>query len=116
MIRIAFSNAAKRVITSRATDMQGKIWCEQCGAECLSRADYEIDHCVPEGIQPANDNRPVLTADDGKLLCLKCHDIKTRRDVSEIARAKRLESKHRVVGHGSTEMARRYRIKQEPNR
>ena len=46
MIRIAFSNAAKRTIERRATDMAGRRWCEQCGAECLSRADFEIDHCV----------------------------------------------------------------------
>ena len=71
---------------------------------------------MAEGIRVANDNRRTLAADDGKLLCLRCHDIKTRRDVAEIARAKRLESKHRVVGQGSTELARRYRIKQEPNR
>ena len=80
MIRIAFSAASQRAIERRATDMTGRRWCEQCGAECPTRADYEIDHVVPEGVQPANDNRPPLTADDGKLLCLKCHDKKTRRD------------------------------------
>jgi hypothetical protein len=116
VIRIAFSAASKRAIERRATDMTGRKWCEQCGAECQTRADYEIDHCVAEGVRPVNDNRPPLTADDGKLLCLKCHDKKTRRDVAEIARAKRLESKHRVVGLGSTQIARQFRIKQEPNR
>ena len=114
MIRIAFSNATKRVIERRATDMAGRKWCEQCGAECLSRADYEIDHCVAEGIRPANDNNRVpLTADDGKLLCLKCHDQKTKRDVFEIAKSKRMGKKHRVVGQGQTEIARRYDVKQE---
>jgi hypothetical protein len=113
MIRIAFSNATKRVIERRATDMTGRKWCEQCGAECLSRADYEIDHVVCEGIQPANDNRAPLTADDGKLLCLKCHDQKTRRDVFEIAKSKRMGKKHRVVGAGPTEIARRFSVKQE---
>jgi hypothetical protein len=116
MIRISFSTASKRTIVLRATDMQGRIWCEQCGVECVTRADYEIDHVVAEGVRPANDNRSPLTADDGKLLCLKCHDKKTRRDVFEIAKAKRLESKHRVVGAGRTELARRYGIKQEPHR
>ena len=100
MIRISFSAASKRAIIRRATDMKGRMWCEQCGAECLTRADYEIDHFVAEGIQPANDNRGPLTAADGKLLCLKCHDKKTRRDVFEIAKAKRLGKKHRVVGQG----------------
>ena len=113
MIRISFSNASKRIIASRATDLKGRTWCEQCGAECLSRADYEIDHCVPEGLQPANDNRSALTAEDGKLLCLKCHDKKTRRDVFEIAKSKRMGKKHRVVGAGPTEIARRYGVRQE---
>jgi hypothetical protein len=116
MIRISFSAASTRAITARATDMKGRIWCEECGVECLSRADYEIDHCVAEGVRP-NENRPPLSAADGKLLCLLCHDKKTRRDVAEIARAKRLESKHRVVGAARpTEIARRYGVRQEPNR
>ena len=114
-MRVAFPKPVVRVIERRATDMSGRTWCEQCGAECATRADYEIDHIVAEGVRPANDNRAALTADDGKLLCLACHDKKTRRDVAEIARAKRLEGKHRVVGKGSTEIARRYRIPQEDN-
>lgn len=117
MIRIAFSRATQRAIAQRATDMRGRIWCEQCGAECLSRADYEIDHCVAEGARVGNDNRPPLTAADGKLLCLACHDKKTRRDVAEIAKTKRLEGKHRPVAvAGPTEIARRFGVKQEPNR
>ena len=115
MTRVLFTKAATIAITLRATDMKGRIWCEECGAECLSRADYEIDHTVAEGIQPANDNRAPLTAEDGKLLCLKCHDKKTKRDVFEIAKSKRMGAKHRVVGAGPTEIARRYGLKQEPD-
>jgi len=111
-VRVPFSNAVRREIISRATDMKGSTFCEQCGAECVTRADYEIDHCVAEGVRPANDNRPQLTAADGKLLCMKCHDKKTRRDVFEIAKAKRLIEKHRVVGRGPTQIARRYRVDQ----
>jgi hypothetical protein len=116
MIRIAFSAASTRAITRRATDMTGRIWCEVCGAECPTRADYELDHVVAEGILPANDNRPPLTAEDGKLLCLSCHDKKTRRDVREISKTKRLEGKHRPIDGGPSEIARRYGIKQEPHR
>lgn len=116
MIRIAFSAASKRAIASRATDMQGRTWCEQCGAECPTRADYEVDHIIPEGVQPLNDNRPTLTADDGKLLCLVCHDKKTRRDRLNIDKLKRLEGKHRPIDGGPTQIARQYRIRQEPHR
>jgi HNH endonuclease len=117
MTRLLFTKAAAMAIVLRSTDMQGRTWCEQCGVECLSRADFELDHCTPEGIQPANDNRKPLTAEDGKLLCLKCHDKKTRRDVFEIAKSKRMGAKHRVVGNGPTEIARRFSVKQqEPER
>jgi hypothetical protein len=116
MIRIAFSAASARAIERRATDMSGRKWCEGCGAECPTRADYEIDHCVAEGARVANDNRPALSADDGKLLCLRCHDAKTRRDVREISKTKRLEGKHRPVEGGPSEIARRYGVNQEPHR
>jgi hypothetical protein len=116
MIRISFSAASKRAIERRATDMTGRKWCEVCGVECPTRADYEIDHVVAEGALAANDNRAPLTADDGKLLCLSCHDKKTRRDVREIAKSKRLEGKHRPIDGGPSEIARRYGLKQEPHR
>ena len=111
MTRLAFSAPVVREIVSRAAGR-----CEQCGAACLSRADYEIDHAVAEAVQPANDNRAPLTADDGKLLCLKCHDKKTRRDVREIAKTKRLEERHRPIDAGQSEIARRYHVRQEPRR
>jgi hypothetical protein len=116
MIRIAFSAASQRAIERRATDMTGRKFCELCGAECPTRADYEIDHCVPEGVQPLNDNRAPLTADDGKLLCLACHDKKTRRDRLNIDKLKRLEGKHRPIDGGPTQIARRYGLQQEPHR
>jgi hypothetical protein len=115
MIRISFSTRHQRAIERRATGMNGSVYCEQCGAECLSRADYELDHCVPEGVQP-NANRPPLSADDGKLLCLSCHDRKTRRDRLNIDKLKRLEGKHRPIEAGPSQIARRYGIKQEPHR
>jgi hypothetical protein len=116
MIRIRFSAASVRSIKTRATDLSGRTYCELCGAECPTRDSYEIDHCVAEGLQDPYDPRLPLSADHGKLLCLKCHDQKTRRDVFEIAKAKRVSAKHRVVGSGPTEIARRYGMRQEPHK
>jgi hypothetical protein len=112
MIRVNFTAATERQIVFRNTDMKGNVHCEQCGALCLSRADYEIDHTVAEA-RLANDNRKPLTADDGRLLCLACHNKKTKRDVFEIAKTKRLEGRRRSITKGQTEIARRYGIKQE---
>ena len=117
MIRIRFSAASMRLIKTRATDLSGRTYCELCGAECPTRADFEFDHILAEGLQDPYDPRLPLSAEHGKLLCLKCHDKKTRRDVAEIARAKRLAGKHRVVGQGETEIARRFSVNQkEPER
>lgn len=113
MIRISFGAASTRAIVARATDMQGRIWCEECGKECPTRADYEIDHSLAEGRRVQGAPRPPLTANDGKLVCLNCHEKKTKRDVFEIAKTKRLEGKSRVLVAGPTEIARRYGIKQE---
>jgi hypothetical protein len=117
MIRISFSAASTRAIVARATDEGGRIWCERCGEECRTRADYEIDHCVAEGARSEDlADRPPLSAEDGKLLCIPCHDKKTRRDVREIAKSKRLEEKHRPIEAGPSEVARRYGVRQEPHR
>jgi hypothetical protein len=117
VIRISFSAASTRAIVARATDLDGLISCEVCGAACPTRADYEVDHVVPEGLRLDYDPRLPLSAEHGKLLCLKCHDKKTRRDVAAIARAKRLAGKHRVIGDGSTEIARRFGVEQkEPDK
>ena len=113
MIRIRFSNATMRTIKARATDVYGRTYCEKCGKEVISRADYEYDHEIPEGIKLSYDPRLPLTAEHGHLLCIACHSRKTRRDVREISRAKRLASKHRVVGSGQSEVARRFGVKQE---
>lgn len=107
-MRVAFSAPVVREIEARAAGR-----CERCGADCPARADYEIDHTVAEGVRPANDNRAPLTADDGQLLCLKCHAKKTRRDRFEIDKTDRMGKRHRIVGAGQTELARRYGVKQE---
>lgn len=94
-----FSKRARAEIGSRGR-------CERCGAACPTRADYQVDHIIPEALRLA-DARP-LTCDDGQLLCLDCHDAKTKRDVAEIARAKRLAAKHRIVAQGESNIARRW--------
>jgi hypothetical protein len=113
--RVEFTAAAIGAIVLRATDAKGRVRCERCGAECRARADYEIDHAVAEGVQPRDDRAP-LTAADGTLLCRRCHARKTRRDVAEIARSKRIRDRHRVVGQGPTEIARRFSVDQEPEK
>jgi len=49
---------------------------------------WHCDHHNPDGLT----GEPTL--ENARCLCLECHAIKTRIDVANIARAKRIEAKH----------------------
>lgn len=87
-----FSVAVQIAIVNRASDSSWRIHCERCGKWCRKRADYQIDHVIPEGMRPLEDKKRALTAADGQLLCLDCHDLKTDKDKGEIALAVRREA------------------------
>jgi hypothetical protein len=91
--RREFTQLDKIAIRGRATDGGGRVHCERCGAWCPKRADYEIDHVVPEGMRPAADLKRNVTPADGQLLCVAvCHPPKTKEDKGDIAEAKRREA------------------------
>lgn len=93
--RREFTVADRIAIVGRASDPAGRIHCEQCGAWCRKKADYQIDHVIPEGMRPAADLRRKLTPADGRLLCVAvCHPRKTEADKGDIGKAKRLEAAH----------------------
>ena len=79
-----FSLKVRIKIVLRAADSRGRINCERCGKWCPKRADYQIDHVIPEGMRPPEDLKRALTPADGQLLCLECHDKKTDKDKGEI--------------------------------
>lgn len=87
-----FSLRCQAAIIVRAT-VAGRVSCERCGLWCKSRAAFEIDHVLAEAMRPRLDRRRPLTPADGQLLCLACHDEKTRGDLGAIARAVRREAK-----------------------
>jgi hypothetical protein len=94
MSRREFTVAHLVAIVTRATDEGGLIHCERCGAWCPKRADYEIDHIIPEGMRPRADLKRKLTPADGQLLCVAvCHPPKTKRDNEDINEAKRREQR-----------------------
>jgi hypothetical protein len=91
--RRKFTLADRIAIVGRATDGSGKVFCERCGIWCRKKADYQIDHIIPEGMRPAADLARKLTPADGQLLCVAvCHPIKTEADKGDIGKAKRLEA------------------------
>jgi len=81
MPRHEFSAATKKAIAERAA---GRCENQLCRAETTKG---HCDHIVPCG--RGGDN----TKENGQYLCTDCHRIKTRKDVFEIARNKRMVKK-----------------------
>jgi hypothetical protein len=93
--RREFTLSDRIAIRGRATDSQGRVHCERCGRWCPKKADYQIDHVVPEGMRPLADLQRKLTPADGQLLCVAvCHPVKTKDDRGDIGEAKRREAAH----------------------
>lgn len=61
------------------------VYCEGCG---LPTRKWQIDHIIPDGLT----GEPTL--ENAKLLCIECHSVKTKKDVAQIAKAKRQQYKH----------------------
>ena len=61
--------------------------CEGCGLP-LTLGKYACDHINPDGLT----GEPTL--ENCRVLCIGCHKEKTKRDVADIAKAKRREAKH----------------------
>ena len=87
--RREFTKAVKVEIIKRAR-VNAVIRCEKCAVDV--RGSWHIDHIDPDAMQI--DKSEPLTAEEGQLLCLPCHDEKTRKDVADIAKAKRREAAH----------------------
>ena len=83
-MRSEFSNKVKRDALNRAN---GKCENPACGAS-LSLNKYHYDHRIPD--QMGGD----ASLDNCQLLCWACHKEKTKADVGDIAKAKRIERRH----------------------
>jgi HNH endonuclease len=113
--RREFSVALQIAIQTRARDSSWRIHCEGCGKWCAKRADYHIDHVIPEGMLA--DKARALVAADGQLLCVDCHDIKTDKDKAAIGLAKRREAYHLGIEKpGKKKLRTRPRKERQPYR
>jgi 5-methylcytosine-specific restriction protein A len=81
-MRQNFSEKTKKLAWERA-----KGCCEACGLPIAPKKP-EFDHVNPDGLT----GEPTLA--NCMCLCGPCHKAKTRKDVANIARAKRRERKH----------------------
>ena len=62
--------------------------CESCGTEIQPGDRVDFDHIIPDGLRKNND------VSNCQVLCRPCHIEKTKTDVTQIAKAKRVEKKH----------------------
>jgi 5-methylcytosine-specific restriction protein A len=85
VFRIEFSAATMKAALARAN---GK--CAGCEAS-LSLNKYHYDHII------AANKGGDASLENCQLLCWACHKVKTRQDVADIAKAKRLELRHNGI-------------------
>jgi 5-methylcytosine-specific restriction endonuclease McrA len=106
MPRKEFPKTVKVAVIKRATK-DGIVFCEGCGA--LAKK-WEIDHITPDGLF----GEPTL--ENAKLLCQICHSEKTKKDVKNIAQAKRREARHLGVRKKPTLMSRGFTKYEKPTK
>ena len=87
--RIEFDTATKKAALALAGGR-----CKGCGAS-LSLNKYHYDHII------AANKGGDASLDNCQLLCWACHKVKTRQDVADIAKAKRLELRHNGIKRDS---------------
>lgn len=85
MTRREFPTKVRVFVIKRASDEQGRIYCEGCGA-LVKR--FQIDHIRPDGML----GEPVI--ENAQLLGECCFAPKNAKDTTDIARAKRREAAH----------------------
>jgi hypothetical protein len=93
--RLEFSKKVRLEIFLRAGGPD-KLRCE--GKDCglpIKGSNFEIDHTLEcwEMEDVEHGYREALTAEDGKLLCIPCHDAKTGKKAGERARCKKVVEK-----------------------
>lgn len=91
--RLEFTKAVKVEMFRRAGG-PADPHCENCGVSVKNKLfeyDHEIEEWEREDIERGL--RSPLTAEDGKLLCIPCHDAKTGRKAGERAHGKRIVAK-----------------------
>lgn len=101
MPRAEFTKAVKAEMFRRAT-VDGTTFCEGCG---LALKKWNYDHTIPDAL--ILDKKRKLTASEGKLLGECCHTPKTKQDVKNIAKAKRVEAKHVGAAKPKSKLANR---------
>jgi 5-methylcytosine-specific restriction endonuclease McrA len=92
LMRKEFTKAVKVAVIKRAT-RYNNVYCEECGVFCKT---WDIDHDDPDGLT----GEPTL--ENAKLLCKQCHAKKTKKDLKDIAQAKRREAKNLGIRKRST--------------
>ncbi len=95
--RLEFSKPVKIEMFRRAGG-PGDLHCEGCGLRLMGKG-FEYDHQIEEWERRDIERglRPPLTAEEGKVLCIPCHDAKSGKKAGERAHGKRIVEKSAKV-------------------
>lgn len=88
MKRLEFKKKVRLEIWLRAGGPE-RLKCEACAMPLMGKR-FEVDHILECWEVPYRDD---LKAEDGKLLCIPCHDTKTGKKAGERAHGNRIIKK-----------------------
>jgi 5-methylcytosine-specific restriction enzyme A len=103
LARREFPKSVKVAAIKRAT-IDGRIFCELCGALCKT---FEIDHIIAD----SHGGEPTL--ENARLICSPCHSEKTKQDTTTAAKLKRIEAKHLGAATPKQKIASRGFVKRQ---
>ena len=86
-----FTRAVLVEMAKRCTRPDGQMACERCGAIGVR---LEAHHGIMDAMKSAEAKKRRLTAADGEMICVPCHQPETARQRKELARAEASEARH----------------------
>jgi hypothetical protein len=89
--RREFGRQAKVDMLKRAKDDLGNVRCENAHCRVICTGAFEFHHVDMDAMQI--DKTRKLTAADGLVLCIPCHDVETGKQAPILAKVKRNEAK-----------------------
>jgi len=99
-----FTRAVLVEMAKRCTRPDGQMACERCGAIGVR---LEAHHRIMDAMKSSEAKKRKLTADDGEMICVPCHQPETSRQRKELARAEASEARHLGVHRARTPLRSR---------
>lgn len=93
-VRQNFARAVRNEIGERAKNAIGEPCCEWCFA---TKVERQLHHLNQDAMQSAEKKRKPLTAKDGVLICIQCHQPESAQQAVVFNKSERVREKHNGV-------------------